>query len=121
MQVLELTLEPGESIISEAGELSWMTSSITLNTSTQLAGAGGLFGVVKRALSGGSIFMTEYAAAGERGTVAFATKVPGQIMPVKLTPERNLMVHRHGFLCGTQGVELTVGFQQRLGAGVFGG
>ena len=121
MPVLELTLEPGESIVSEAGELSWMTSSINLNTSTQLAGAGGVFGVFKRALSGGTIFMTEYSAQGEPGTVAFATKIPGEILPVKVTPGRSYLIHRHGFLCATGGVELSVGFQQKLGAGVFGG
>ena len=31
------------------------------------------------------------------------------------------MVHRHGFLCGTEGVEVGSGFQQSLGAGIFGG
>ncbi len=121
MPVLELTLEPGESIVSEAGELSWMTRSINMATSTQLGGAGGLFGVVKRALGGGTIFMTEYSAAGEPGTVAFATKVPGQILPVSLRGGSSYMVHRHGFLCATNGVEISVGFQQRLGAGIFGG
>ena len=64
MPVLEFVLEPNESIISEAGELSWMGSSIQMTTHTQFAGGGGLFGVIKRVAGGGSIFMTEYRAVG---------------------------------------------------------
>jgi uncharacterized protein (AIM24 family) len=63
MPVLEFVLEPNESVISEAGELSWMGSSIQMTTHTQFAGGGGLFGVLKRVAGGGSIFMTEYRAA----------------------------------------------------------
>jgi uncharacterized protein (AIM24 family) len=53
--------------------------------------------------------------------VAFAAKVPGAIIALDVTPGRGYMVHRHGFLCGTQGVELSTGFQRTLGAGLFGG
>ena len=74
-----------------------------------------------RAAGGGGLFMTEYTAQGSPGMVAFATKLPGQIMPVDVTPGKGYMIHRHGFLCGTTGVELTVGFQRSLGAGIFGG
>src|SRR5665213_3462650 len=81
MPVLEVTLELGETIVAEPGEMSWMTSSITLNTSTQLGGAKGVFGVLKRAMGGGGPFMTEFSAQGSPGMVAFATKVPGEILP----------------------------------------
>ena len=66
MPVLEFALEPNETIISEAGELSWMGSSIQMTTHTQFAGGGGLFGVLKRVAGGGSIFMTEYRAYRRR-------------------------------------------------------
>jgi uncharacterized protein (TIGR00266 family) len=121
MPVLEIHLAPEESIIATAGELSWMSSSIELNTTTQTAGGGGLFGVLKRVAGGGSIFMTEYRARGSAGQVAFAAKLPGHILPVDVTPAKTYMIHRHGFLCATPGVELSVGFQQSLGAGIFGG
>jgi uncharacterized protein (AIM24 family) len=65
--------------------------------------------------------MTEYAAQGGQGVVAFAAKVPGQIVEVELEPGRSLMIHRHGFLCATEGGQLSVGMQQSLGAGIFGG
>lgn len=65
--------------------------------------------------------MTEYTAAGAAGEVAFATKVPGHIVPVEVGRGQVYMIHRHGFLCATPQVQLGVGFQQSLGAGIFGG
>ena len=121
MPVLEFTLEPNESVISEAGELSWMSSSIQLTTHTQFGGGGGLFGVLRRVAGGGTLFMTEYRAMGSPGEIAFATKVPGHILPVEIGPGHEFMVHRHGFLCATPQVQIGVGFQQSLGAGIFGG
>ena len=121
MPVLEAQLQPGESLISEAGELSWMTPSITMTTHTQHAGGGGFFGALKRVAGGGTLFMTEYTANGREGEVAFAARVPGHILPVEVGAGESYMVHRHGFLCATSQVELGVGFQQSLGAGMFGG
>jgi uncharacterized protein (TIGR00266 family) len=121
MPVLEVQLDPNESVFSESGELSWMTASIQMMTHTQAGGGGGLFGVLKRVAGGGSIFMTEYRAYQYPGIVAFATKVPGHIVPVELGQGPEYLVHRHGFLCATPQVTLSVGFQQSLGAGIFGG
>jgi uncharacterized protein (TIGR00266 family) len=121
MPVLEFTLSPNESVISEAGELSWMSSSIQMTTHTQFAGGGGLFGIFKRVAGGGTLFMTEYRAVGYPGEIAFATKVPGHIVPVDVAPGNEYMIHRHGFLCATPGIQISVGFQQSLGAGIFGG
>ena len=121
MPVLEVLLQPGESVFSEAGELSWMTQSIQMTTHTQMGGGGGFFGVIKRVAGGGSIFMTEYRALGAVGEIAFATKVPGHILPIEVGGGQEYMIHRHGFLCATDQVQIGVGFQQSLGAGIFGG
>jgi uncharacterized protein (TIGR00266 family) len=121
MPVLDVLLDPNESVYSESGELSWMTGSIQMTTHTQMGGGGGLFGVIKRVAGGGSIFMTEYRALQYPGEVSFATKVPGHIVPVQLGQGPEYMVHRHGFLCATPQVTIGVGFQQSLGAGIFGG
>src|ERR1700761_3758786 len=121
MPVLEALLQPGESLISEAGELSWMTQTIAMTTHTQLGGGGGFFGAIKRMAGGGTLFMTEYTAQGYPGEVAFCTKIPGHILPIEVTPGHEYMIHRHGFLCATPQIQLGVGFQQSLGAGVFGG
>jgi uncharacterized protein (TIGR00266 family) len=121
MPVLDVQLEPNESVFSESGELSWMTASIQMTTHTQMGGGGGLIGVIKRVAGGGSLFMTEYRAIQYPGAVSFATKVPGHIVPVQLGQGPEYMVHRHGFLCATPQVTIGVGFQQSLGAGIFGG
>src|ERR1700728_1059629 len=121
MPVLEVLLEPNESVFSESGELSWMTATIQMMTHTQAGGGGGFFGVIKRVAGGGSLFMTEYRAVQYQGTVSFATRVPGHIVPVQLGQGPEYMVHRHGFLCATPQVTISVGFQQSLGAGIFGG
>ena len=121
MPVLEVTLDPNDAVISEAGELSWMTSSIQMTTHTQFGGGGGIFGVLKRVAGGGTLFMTEYRAYGAAGEVSFATKLPGHIVPVEVGAGREYMIHRHGFLCATPEIRISVGFQQSLGAGIFGG
>jgi uncharacterized protein (TIGR00266 family) len=121
MPVLDVQLDPNESVFSESGELSWMTASIQMTTHTQMGGGGGLFGIIKRVAGGGSLFMTEYRAYQYPGEVSFATKVPGHIVPVQLGQGTDYLVHRHGFLCATPQVSISVGFQQSLGAGIFGG
>jgi uncharacterized protein (TIGR00266 family) len=121
MPVLEFTLDPNDSIISEAGQLSWMTSAVQMTTHTQFGGGGGIFGAIKRVAGGGSLFMTEYRATIASGGIAFATKLPGHIVPVEVGPGNEYMIHRHGFLCATPQIQIGVGFQQSLGAGIFGG
>jgi uncharacterized protein (TIGR00266 family) len=123
MPVLEIDLQPQEWIIAESGELSWMTASIALQSGVQIGGQpGGLFGALTRALSGSTIFMTQYWAAQYPGTIAFATKVPGQILPIDIPAgHAGYVVHRHGFLAGGPQIQLGIAAQQRLGGGIFGG
>ena len=120
LPVLEIQLATGESVISVSGELSWMSQSIGLDTAPHL-GSGGIGGLFKRVIGGGSLFMTRYTAQGAPGMLAFATRMPGEILPVDVSPASDYMIHRHGFLCGTDGVEVSLGFQQSLGSGIFGG
>lgn len=122
MPVLELMLQSGEQVFAESGELAWISMAIQLQTGTSVGGQqGGFMASIGRALSGATIFMTEYTAYGGVGMVAFCARLPGQIMPLEITPGRGYLVHRHGFMCATRGVQLGVGVQQRLGAGIFGG
>ena len=94
--VLSISLEPGESIIAETGEFAWMTDSIQMT-----AGLAGL---------------SDYIATGRAGTIAFASRLPGSILQIEVTPEREYLVHRNGFLAGTPGIEVTTGFRQTLGS-----
>jgi len=123
LPVLEVDLQPQEWIFAESGELSWMTQSIGLQSGTAVGGQqGGLFGAITRAISGSTIFMTQYYAYQAPGQVGFASKVPGTILPIDMPPNHpGYVVHRHGFLAGTPNIQLTVAVQQRLGGAVFGG
>ena len=121
MPVLELSLADCESIVSEAGEFSWMSDAVQMATNTGGGmGGKGLMGAVKRAVSGASIMMTTYTAQGGAGSIAFASKFPGHILPIDVAPGNEFMVHRHGFMAATPGVELSMGFQQSFKGGIFG-
>jgi uncharacterized protein (AIM24 family) len=65
--------------------------------------------------------MTEYRAVGVPGEISFATKLPGHIVPIEVGAGHEYMIDRHGFLCATPQIQISVGFQQSLGAGIFGG
>ncbi len=122
MQVLELGLDPGESVIAEDGEFSWMTDSIQMATNMGGGmGGKGLMGAVKRAAGGSSLFFNTFTAQGGPGMISFAAKLPGHIFPIDVAPGQDYMAHRHGFLAGTQGLEISAGFQQSFRGGIFGG
>lgn len=116
--ILEVILAPGETVVATSGELSWISESIQLRTGLQLKSQG-IGGLVKRALGGGSVLLTEYRAEGEPGLVAFSAKLPGQIHALEIELGSGYLVHNHGFMCGTEGVEIGVGLQRSLGAGIF--
>ncbi len=118
--VLDVDLGDGETILAEGGELSWMTPNIQMHTSAGLGGGGGVFGALRRAAGGGTVFMTEYTARGGPGRVSFAAKLPGQILPVPIEPD-GLMIHRHGLVCLEGQAQVSFGFQQSFRAGLFGG
>jgi uncharacterized protein (TIGR00266 family) len=121
MPVLEFSLETGETVVAESGEVSWLSAGIELSTGLGGGGSqGGLLGAVKRKVAGGSVFMTEYTAK-QPGEVAFAARVPGHIVEVQVDATHEPRIHRHGFLCATAGVSLEIAFQQKFTAGLFGG
>ena len=121
MPILEVALAQGEYVVTPHGELAWMTTSIQMSQ-TMSAGAGGggggLMGGLKRMLGGGGLFLTRYDGPG---SVTFAAKVPGHIVPVDISGGHSYLVHRHGWLCGTPGITPSVGLQQSFRAGLYGG
>jgi uncharacterized protein (TIGR00266 family) len=121
MPLLEMLLEPGESVISTHGELSWMSSNVQLTQTTSTGGQKGIMSGLKRAVGGGGVFLTKYEAQGGQGMVAFAAKLPGRIFEISIEPGQGYLVHRHGWVCGTEGVVPTVGLQQTLRSGLDGG
>jgi uncharacterized protein (TIGR00266 family) len=121
MPVLEITLDPGDKIVAEPGEFSWMSPNVVLRTTTQTAGAKSFLGALGRAVSGGGLFMTEYTAENGTGVIAFAAKIPGTIHEFDVAAGHSYTIHRDGFLCATEGGALSMAFQRSLGAGIFGG
>ena len=122
LPALEMSMQPGDTVFAESGQLAWMSLAIQMKTSTSAGGQqGGLMSALGRVVAGGTLFMTEYTAAGGRGLLTFAAKLPGQILAVDVAPGAGYLVHRHGFMCATPGVQFSMGFQQRLGTGLLGG
>ena len=109
-------LSPGESMITEKGSMVWMSPNMEMQTS-----AGGLGKAFGRMFSGESIFQNIYTAQGGQGMIAFASSFPGAIRAVEITPDHPVVVQKSAFLAAEQGVELSVFFQKKLGAGFFGG
>ena len=109
-------LENGESMITESGSMVWMSPNMEMSTS-----AGGLGRAFGRLFSGENIFQNIYTARGGPGMVAFASSFPGAIRAVPITPDRPLVVQKSAFLASESGVELSVFFQKKIGAGFFGG
>lgn len=117
MPVVICYLQPGETMVTESGSMSWMSPNMKMETSTN-GGIGKAFG---RMFSGDSLFQNNYTAMGGEGMIAFASSFPGSIRSFDITPERPMIVQKSGFLASESGVELSVHFQKRLGAGFFGG
>ncbi len=116
-QTLAVELQPNQVVFSDAGAMSWMTATITMNTK----GSGGLGGMLKRAVSGASAFIIDFAAASGPGQVSFTTDFPGKILPIELEAGQTVIMHKHAFLCAEKSVTLDVFFTRKLGAGLFGG
>ncbi|HEX7433604.1 MAG TPA: TIGR00266 family protein [Anaerolineaceae bacterium] len=116
-QVVGVELAPGQTIFSEAGAMSWMTSTIAMNTHS----GGGLGGVFKRAVSGASLFIVDFTSSGVPGQVSFSTDFPGKILPFELDPGQSVTMHRHAFICAEKSVTLDIAFTKKFGAGLFGG
>ena len=110
-------LDGGEKMITEKGAMSWMSPNMHMATSTN-GGIGKAFG---RMFSGESMFQNIYTAQGGPGMIAFASCFPGSILPYQISPGRELIVQKSGFLASEAGVNLSVFFQKRFGSGLFGG
>ena len=117
LQVVTIELQPGEVIYSESGGMSWMSGNIEMNTNT----GGGLGRMLKRAVSGESLFITDFFVNSGRGTVAFASEFPGKIIPFDLRAGETLIVQKDAFMCAEKTVEMDMHFRKRLGTGLFGG
>lgn len=117
LPVVVCTLNDGETMITEKGSMSWMSPNMKMETTTN----GGMGKAIGRMFSGEALFQNKYTAQGGQGMIAFASSFPGSIRAVEIEPGNGLIVQKSAFLASEEGVNLSVFFQKKLGAGFFGG
>jgi uncharacterized protein (TIGR00266 family) len=130
IQIVEIELDPQETVIAEAGAMLFMEDGITFETKMG-DGANPNQGLVDKLLSAGSriltgesLFMTHFTNRGTRkAKVGFSAPYPGTIIPISLaeSPGHELIVQKDGFLCAAYGTKLSITFNRKLGSGLVGG
>ncbi len=129
MQTVEVELDPGETVIAEAGAMNWMEDGISFEakmgdgSQPDKGFMGKLFDAGKRAVTGESLFMTHFTNQGHgKKRVAFSAPYPGKIIPVDMSRVNGeLICQKDAFLCAALGTQVTIAFSKKLGAGFFGG
>ena len=113
--VVVCQMENGERMITEKGSMVWMSPNMQMETR-----GGGLGKMFSRAFSGESMFQNIYTARGD-GMIAFGSSFPGQIKAITIAPGQEMVLQKNAFLAAEAGVNLSVHFNRKVGAGFFGG
>ena len=129
MQLVEVELDPQETVVAEAGAMNYMEDDIRFEakmgdgSDPDQGFMGKMFSAGKRMLTGESIFMTHFTNHGQtKRRVAFAAPYPGRIVPIDLSSVGGtLLCQKDAFLCAAHGTEISIAFQKSLGVGFFGG
>ncbi len=129
LQIVEVELDPGETVVAEAGAMNYMHDGISyeakMGDGTEATSGilGKLINAGKRALTGESIFLTHFTNVGTgKKRVAFAAPYPGKIIPIDLASVGGqLLCQKDAFLCAAYGTEIGIAFTKRFGTGFFGG
>ena len=109
-------LESGEQMITEKGSMVWQTPNISMETT-----GGGIGKMFSKALSGESMFQNIYTANDGAGMITFGSSFPGKIIPLEISPGKEMILQKKAFLASEAGVNLDIFFNKKLGAGFFGG
>lgn len=119
IQVVEIELDPQETVRAEAGVFLYMEDGINMQTTT----GGGLMSGLKRMITGDSFFITSFTNTGMgKKHVTFAAPYPGKIIPLNLKElGGSFLCQKDGFLCAAQGIDIDIAFTKRFGTGLFGG
>ena len=107
----------GETLCTQSGAMSWMSPNMNMTTNS----GGGLKKALGRLITGESLFLNEYTAEGGNGMIAFGACLPGTIIPFNVTPGNEIIIQKNGFLAMEKGLDLSVFFQKKFGAGFLGG
>ena len=109
--------EDGQTLCTESGAMSWMSPNMQMQTNS----GGGIKKAIGRLFAGESLFMNEYAPQGGAGMIAFGAALPGKIIPYEVKPGNGIIIQKSGFLAMEKGLDLSIFFQKRAGAGFLGG
>ncbi|MBW2298547.1 MAG: TIGR00266 family protein [Deltaproteobacteria bacterium] len=129
IQIVEIELDPGETVIAEAGAMNYMEDGIAFDTrmgdgsQPESGFFGKLMSAGQRVMTGESVFLTHFTnqSAGKK-RVAFAAPYPGKIIPINMAKVNGeLLCQKDAFLCAALGTEIGIAFNKRLGTGFFGG
>jgi uncharacterized protein (TIGR00266 family) len=130
IQIVEIELDPFETVIAEAGAMLFMDEGITFETKMGDGSTANqslfdkLLSAGSRVLTGESLFMTHFTNKGSRkAKVGFSAPYPGTIIPVDLSqsPNNQIIVQKDGFLCAAFGTKMSITFNRKLGSGLVGG
>jgi len=130
IQIVEIELDPNETVIAEAGAMLFMEEGITFETKMgdgsqpNQGFMGKLLQVGSRLFTGESLFMTHFTNRGYgKRKVAFAAPYPGTVIPIDLAklPGNQLITQRDSFLCAALGTNIAIHLNQKIGSGLFGG
>ena len=116
MPVVECSLQAGESMKTEKGSMVWMSTNMQMQTE-----AGGVGAAIGRALAGEKMFLNIYTAQNGPGKISFGSSFIGSIRAYQISPGQSVICQKSAFLASEMGVNLSVFFQKKLGAGFFGG
>ena len=116
LPVVEVRLNAGEAMYTQSGGMAWMSEGLTLDSNIK----GGLMKGIGRMFTGESLFMATYTAVRPDCIIAFASTVPGRILPVDMS-RTSLICQKGAFLCAQPTVEVSTVFTKKLSAGFFGG
>ena len=129
MQILEVELDPRETVIAEAGMMNYMEQDISFETrmgdgsATDEGFMDKMFSAGKRMLTGESLFMTHFSNEGnKKRRVAFAAPYPGTIIALDMAQQGGqILCQKDAFLAAARGTKIDIAFNRKLGAGFFGG
>ncbi len=117
LQLVTLQIQPGEKVFAEAGSMVYMSGNVNMEAKMR----GGLLKGIGRKFMGETMFLTEFTSAGGQGMVSFGGTAPGTIKDLDIKSGNHWMVQKDAFLVAEDKVEMSVGFQKKLGSIFFGG
>ena len=109
--------EVGETLCTQSGAMSWMSPNMQMTTNS----GGGIKKALGRLIAGDSLFLNEYTPQGGQGLIAFGAALPGKIIPFEVTEGNSIIIQKTGFIAMEKGLDLSIHFQKKFGAGLFGG